>query len=75
MGKVSVLQTLCSYSILLPKSVVDPDSSNPDPNTDSDPAISSESGSMWRFFFAINVGTFGYFMEGNSVTPPYDIKQ
>jgi hypothetical protein len=26
-------------------------------------------------FFAINVGTFGYFMEGNSVTPPYDMKQ
>jgi hypothetical protein len=46
MGKVNVIQTLCSYSILLPKSVVDPDSSNPDPNTDLDPAISSESGSM-----------------------------
>ena len=30
---------------------------------------------MWRFFLGINVGTFGYFMEGNSVTPPYDMKQ
>ncbi len=27
------------------------------------------------FFGGINVGTFGYFMEGNSVTPPYDMKQ
>ncbi len=26
-------------------------------------------------FFCDNVGTFGYFMEGNSVTPPYDMKQ
>ena len=39
MGKINVVQTLCSYSIPPPKSVVDPDSLNSDPDTDSDPAF------------------------------------
>ena len=39
MGKINVVQTLRSYSIPPPKSVVDPDSLNSDPDTDSDPAF------------------------------------
>jgi hypothetical protein len=27
------------------------------------------------FFLVFNVVTFGYFMEGNSVIPPMDMKQ
>ncbi len=59
-----------SYTILPPKSVVDPDSLNPDPDMDSDP-ISQVNPDLCDGFFAFNVGTFGYFMEGNSVIPPY----
>ncbi len=39
MWKVNVVQTPGSYSIPVPKSVVDPDSLNPDLDTDSDPVF------------------------------------
>jgi hypothetical protein len=57
-----------SYSIPPPKSVVDPDSLNSDLDMDSDPVFQENLDSC-DGFFAFNVGTFGYFMEGNSVTP------
>jgi len=38
-GKVNVVQTPGSYRIPPPKNVTDPDSLNPDPDTDSDPAF------------------------------------
>ncbi len=39
MGKVNVVQTPGSYRIMSPKNVTDPDSLNPDPDTDLDPAF------------------------------------
>ena len=39
MGKANVAQTQSSCRTLPAKSVVDPDSLNPDPDTDSDPAF------------------------------------
>ncbi len=39
MGTVNVIQTPNSYRIPLPKSVVDPDLLNSDPDTDLDPAF------------------------------------
>jgi hypothetical protein len=56
MGKVSVVQTLCSFSIPLPKSVMDPDSLNPYPDTDSDPTFQVNpdpcDGFFWRLMLA-----------------------
>jgi hypothetical protein len=54
-GKTNVVQTMGSYRIPPPKSVVDPDSLNLEPHTHSDPC---------DVFFAFNVGTFGYFYGG-----------
>jgi hypothetical protein len=39
MWKVNAVQTPCNYSIPPPKSVVDPDSLNPDLGMDSDPVF------------------------------------
>ncbi len=49
MLKVSVVHTLCSYSIPPPKSVVDPDSLNPDLDTGYGSSSSRKSVSLWRF--------------------------
>ena len=59
----------------MPKSVVDPDLLNPDPDMDSDPISQVNPDPCEGFFLAFNVVTFGYFMEGNSVIPPMDMKQ
>jgi hypothetical protein len=75
MGTVNVIQTPNSYRIPLPKSVVDPDLLNSDPDTDLDPAFQVNPDPCEGFFLVFNVVTFGYFMEGNSVIPPMDMKQ
>jgi hypothetical protein len=62
MWKVNVSQTTGSYSFLPPYSVVDPDSLNPDVDTDSDPVFQQNLDPCDRFFYAFNVGTLGYFM-------------
>ena len=52
MGTVIVVQTPNSYRIPLPKSVVDPDLLNSDPDTDLDPAFQVNpdpcEGFFWR---------------------------
>jgi hypothetical protein len=52
MGKVNVVQTPNSYRIPPPKSVVDPDLLNSDPDTDLDPAFQVNTdpcdGFFWR---------------------------
>jgi hypothetical protein len=75
MGTVNVIQTPKSYRISRPKSVVDPDLLNLDPDTDLDPAFQVNPDPCEGFFLAFNVVTFGYFMEGNSIIPPMDMKQ
>ncbi len=75
MGKINIVQTLCSYSIPPPKSVVDPDLLNSDPDTESGSCISSESGSMWRVFLAVNVGTLVILWRVIPSPLPMDMKQ
>ncbi len=54
---------------------MDPDLLNSDPDTDLDPAFQVNPDPCEGFFLAFNVVTFGYFMEGNSIIPPMDMKQ
>ena len=53
MVMVNVVQTPNSYRIPPPKSVVDPDSLNPDPDTDSDPAFKVNSDPCGDFIFRV----------------------
>ena len=75
MGKINVVQTLCSYSIPPPKSVVDPDSLNSDPDTDSDPAFQVNPDPCDGFFLAINVGTLVLLWRVIPSPLPMDMKQ
>jgi hypothetical protein len=53
MGTVNVIQTPNSYRIPLPKSVVDPDLLNLDPDTDLDPAFQVNPDPCEGFFFGV----------------------
>jgi hypothetical protein len=53
MGTVNVIQTPNSYRIPLPKSVVDPDLLNSDPDTDLDPALQVNPDTCEGFFWCL----------------------
>jgi hypothetical protein len=73
MGKDNVVQTPSSCRILLAKSVVDPDSLNPD--TDSDPAFKVNSDPCGDFILRLMLAHLVILWRVIPSPPPMDMKQ
>ncbi len=75
MWKVNVVQTPGSYSIPLRKSVVDPDSLNPDLDTDSDPVFQENLDSCDGFFLLLMSAHLVILWRVIPSPPSMDMKQ
>ena len=75
MGKANVAQTQSSCRTLPAKSVVDPDSLNPDPDTDSDPAFKVNSDPCGDFILSVMSAHLVILWRVIPSPPPVDMKQ
>ena len=75
MGKANVAQTPSSCRTLPAKSVVDPDSLNPDPDTDSDPAFKVNSDPCGDFILRLMSAHLVILGRVIPSPPPVDMKQ